>query len=93
MDYGMSFKFDEYVELDNCVCWYFIGDKAIINELFPNKYPEAAFTTLSIEKYSEDDWQVEISPTMEEDDCYTDYDWSPIDLPMSTIKELIAKGK
>lgn len=91
-DYGISFEFEDYVVLENCVCWYFTGDKAIIDELFPNKYPEAVVTSLSIEKYSEDDWQVSISPTMKEDDCFTDYDWTDIELSMSTIKELVAKA-
>lgn len=92
VDFTSNFEFAEFVKLDDCLCWYFTGDKSIINSLFPNKYPDASFTTLSIEKYADDDWLVSISPTIEGDDECKDYDWSDIELSMNTINALISKS-
>ena len=90
-------KFDERYDKaeSNTTTLYFTAPKDILSNLYPNDYSEAISAEISIEVPTNDmrteNARVSISPTMyiEEEDAYTDYDWTDIELPLSEIEELI----
>lgn len=90
-----NIKFDEsYCSYeDEAVTYYFMADKSLIDELFPEKYPEATSSEISIEvPFSCSEARaasVMVSPTLDCDGCATDYDWSDAALPFEDIEKLL----
>lgn len=98
--------FDERVYSEEAKEWtyYFTAPAKKVLDMFPGRYnPEDVVATqISIElpcerKYeydfgSIDGVVVSISPTSEDEDGRTDYDWEDIDIPDSDILELLEKG-
>lgn len=98
--------FDERVYSEEAKEWtyYFTAPAKKVLDMFPGRYkPEDVVATeISIElpcerKYeydfgSIDGVVVSISPTSEDEDGRTDYDWEDIDIPDSEILELLEKG-
>ena len=88
-------KFDEsYCSYeDEAVTYYFTADKSLIDELFPEKYPEATSSEISIEMpFSCSEARsasVMVSPTLDCDGCATDYDWSDVAFPFEDIEKLL----
>ena len=82
-------KFEEtYVsEYHGTTTHYFTIEKSLLEKIFPNKYPEAYCGEISVEFPTDHpearEAMVGISPTEydEENNAYSDYDWS--DLPLS----------
>ena len=89
-------KFEEtYVSEDyGTTTHYFTIEKSLLEELFPNKYPEACGGEISVEFPTNcpeaNMADVCISPTEydEETDGYTDYDWNDVSLPYEEIEAL-----
>lgn len=90
-----NIKFDEsYCSYeDEAVTYYFMADKSLIDELFPEKYPEATSSEISIEvPFSCSEARaasVMVSPTLDCDGCATDYDWSDVAFPFEDIEKLL----
>ena len=90
-------QFDEVYKSEEygTTTYYFTIEKSLLNEIFPNEYPNDECGEISLEfptgcpeaQYSD----VSISPTEydEENDCYTDYEWRDIYLPYEEVEELI----
>lgn len=85
-------KFDErWDREDGTTVLWFIAPK----EMLLREYPDAVSMEISIEcptdNISADYAYVECSPTkyIEEDGCYSDYDWREISLPYEEIVALI----
>lgn len=78
---------------DEAVTYYFMADKSLIDELFPEKYPEATSSEISIEMpFSCSEARsasVMVSPTLDCDGCATDYDWSDAAFPFEDIEKLL----
>ena len=93
-------EFDERWNRDDgsCVLWFTVP-KEILEELFPNKYPDAGNAEISLEfptlELEAGNATVEISPTKydEDEESYTDYDWCEIDIPLDEIEALIKLAK
>lgn len=77
--------------------YYFTADKSLINELFPDKYPEAVSTEISVEipvsSYEARNASVMVSPTEEYNDSLLDSDWSDYNLPYEEIEKLLDLAK
>lgn len=90
MDIDISkFKFEERFESAlGYTVLYFIAPK----ELVADRYPEAEHATVCIEWSDSDkemdNYSVTISPTKDGED----YDWTPIELDVHDVEQLIAKG-
>ena len=93
-------EFDERWNRDDgsCVLWFTVP-KEILEELFPNKYPDAENAEISLEfptlELEAGNATVKISPTKyyEDEESYTDYDWCEIDIPLDEIEALIKLAK
>lgn len=83
-------KFDERWDRDDgsTVLWF-----TAPKELLPGEYPEAESMEISLEfpthNLCVEDAIVEFSPTMYDEEGYTDYDWEEIDIPFNEIGALI----
>lgn len=94
-------KFEEtYVsEYHGTTTYYFTIEKSLLEELLPNKYPEAYCGEISVEfptdRPEEREAMVGISPTEydEENNVYSDYDWNDISLPYEEIEALFELAK
>ena len=90
MDIDISkFKFEEqFKSVLGYTVFYFIAPK----ELVSDKHPEAEHATVCIEWSDSDkemdNYSVTISPTKDGED----YDWTPIELDVHDVEQLIAKG-
>lgn len=90
MDIDISkFEFEEQFESAlGYTVFYFIAPK----ELVSDKHPEAEHATVCIEWSDSDkemdNYSVTISPTKDGED----YDWTPIELDVHDVEQLIAKG-
>ncbi len=92
-----NIKFDERYDNEDTktTTLYFTAPKEILDSLYPYDYSEASSAEISIELPTDnicaEDALVSISPTLydEEEDAYTDYDWTDIELPFDEIEELI----
>ena len=90
MDIDISkFKFEERFESAlGYTVLYFIAPK----DLVADRYPEAEHATICIEWSDSDkemdNYSVTISPTKDGED----YDWTPIELDVHDVEQLIAKG-
>ncbi len=90
MDIDISkFEFEERFESAlGYTVLYFIAPK----ELVVDRYPEAEHATVCIEWSDSDkemdNYSVTISPTKDGED----YDWIPLELDVSDVEQLIAKG-
>ena len=93
-------EFDEKWNREDktCVLW-FTAPKEILEDIFPNKYPEAEDAEISLEfptlELVAENAVVEISPTKydEDEEAYVDYDWNEIDIPLDEIAALIKLAK
>lgn len=84
-----KFEFEERFESAlGYTVLYFIAPK----ELIADRYPEAEHATICIEWSDSDkemdNYSVTISPTKDGED----YDWIPLELDVSDVEQLIAKG-
>lgn len=94
-------KFEEtYVSEDyGTTTHYFTIEKSLLEELFPNKYPEACRGEISVEFPTDcpdaREAEVCISPTEydEENDGYTDYDWNDVSIPYEEVEALFDLAK
>lgn len=94
-------KFEETYVSENygTTTHYFIIEKSLLEELYPNKYPEACRGEISVEFPTDcpeaREADVCISPTAydEENDGYTDYDWNDISIPYEEIEALFELAK
>lgn len=100
--YGIKFDESYYKAEDETITYYFMADKSLINECFPEKYQEATSTEISVElPVSCKDVKsasVMVSPTLDCDGCETDYDWSDlgfsnVDFSHAEIEDLLALAK
>ena len=90
-------RFDEtYVSEEyGTTTHYFTIEKSLLEELFPNKYPEAYCGTISVEYHTNclvtREADVAVSPTEynEENHSYTDYDWNDISIPYEEVEALL----
>lgn len=88
-----EFEYDDIAEMSDHNYYYFKGSKDIIQEMFPGQYDEATSTSLSIEKYPDnEEISVSISPCLDEDEFSTDYDWNDIEIPDEAIAGLMEKA-
>ena len=77
---------------------YFTAPKTLINALYPNQYPDAINTDISLsfsinnetDPLNADKAYVCISPIKQDGECFESYDWNDIDLCVNEIAELIA---
>ena len=91
-------KFDEtYVsEYHGTTTHYFTIEKSLLEEIFPNKYPEAYCGEISVEFPTDcpeaREAMVGISPTEydEENNAYSDYDWNDLPLSYEEVEALFA---
>lgn len=89
-------KFDEtYISEEyGTTTHYFTIEKSLLEEFFPNKYPEAYCGEISVEFPTDcpeaREAYVCISPTEydEENDGYTDYDWNEVSIPFAEVEAL-----
>jgi hypothetical protein len=94
-------RFEEtYVSEDyGTTTHYFTIEKSLLEELFPNKYPEACRGEISVEFPTDcpdaREAEVCISPTEydEENDGYTDYDWNDVSIPYEEVEALFDLAK
>ena len=90
-------RFDETYVNEECgtTTHYFTIEKSLLEEIFPNKYPEAYCGEIWVEFPTDcidaREAYVAVSPTEydEENDGYTDYDWNDLSISYAEIEALL----